>query len=315
MKAYRIFSFLIVVMFVVSACGTSTAEVDEFPVAPVNASPEQTITIGIISDDPADEIETFQPLADYLAQRLTDQNILKGKVVVTATQEDMEAKLKSGEVDLLFESPYLAVQAYENVGAIPMLRRWKGGVSEYYSVFVVLKSSNINGIGNLKGKMVAFEDPSSTSGYILPKALIVNQGITATEKEEASSSVAPDEIGYTFTTSTDNSIALLLAGRIDAAGIQFDDYEELSAEQLEQIKIIAKTQAVPRHMVMASPVLDAALREAISAILLDMENSEEGLAMLAQTEETARFDEFPPLGIERTMNQLVELFSIVIISQ
>lgn len=293
-----------------AGCSPSAPEIDEqAPVAPVNASPEQTLSIGIVSDDPAGEIATFQPLADFLAQKLADQNILAGKVVVTATIEDMEAKLQSGEVDLFFESPFGATQAYESVGAIPLLRRWKGGISEYYSVIVALKSSDISGVGNLRGRMVAFEEPTSTAGYILPKALFVNEGLTATEKQESTSSVGPEEIGYFFSGSTENSIALLLAGKIDAAAIQFDDFEELAADQRDQTKVITKTQAVPRHMVMASPRMSAALRQSVSAILLDMENSEDGLATLAQTEETARFDEFPPLGPARTINQLVELFS------
>ena len=303
---------IIIFALIAAGCGTSAPEVvEQAPVAPVNASPEQTITIGVVSDDPADEIATFQPLADYLAQKLADQNILAGKVVVTATLEDMEAKLKSGEVDLFFESPYGAVQAYENASAIPMLRRWKGGIGEYYSVIVSLNSGSVNQISDLKGGMVAFEDVGSTSGYILPKALFVSQGFTATEKQEATSSVEVEEIGYFFAGSTENAFALLLDGRIDAVAMQLDDYEEFPTDQKDQTKVIAQTQAVPRHMVMASPTLDDAFRQAISAVLLDMENSEEGLAMLALTEETTRFDQFPPLGPEGTMKELEELFSFV----
>jgi len=303
---------ILVFALLVTSCGTSAPEVTEqAPVAPVNASPEQTIAIGVVSDDPADEIATFQPLADYLAQKLADQNILAGKIVITTTIEDMETKLKSSEVDLYFDSPYGAVQAYENAGAIPLLRRWKGGIGEYYSVIVVLQSSGFNRISDLRGKMVAFEDPGSTSGYILPKALFVNQGFTATEKLEATSSVDSEEIGYFFAGSTENAFALLLAGRIDAVAIQFDDYEEFPADQKDQTKVLAQTQAVPRHMVMASPMMSDALLQAVSTVLLDMENSEEGLAMLASTEKTARFDQFPPLGPEGTIKELQELFSVV----
>ncbi|MBE7536686.1 MAG: phosphate/phosphite/phosphonate ABC transporter substrate-binding protein [Anaerolineales bacterium] len=301
---------IVVFSLLFAGCSPSAPQVDQqAPAIAVKAPPEQTITIGVVSDDPADAIATFQPLAEYLAKKLADQNILASRVVVAATLEDMEAKLISGEVDLFFESPYGAAQAYEDVGAIPLLRRWKGGIGEYYSVIIALKSSGISGVSGLRGKMVAFEDHGSTAGYILPKALLVNQGFAATEKQEATSSVMPEEIGYFFSGSTENSLALLLAGKIDAVGIQFDDYEELPADQKDQTKVIVKTQAVPRHMVMASPKLSAAFRQAISAVLLDMENSEDGLAMLALTEKTTRFDDFPPLGPARTINELVELFS------
>lgn len=309
------FYLLAIVIFALlfTSCGTPAPTVEEqAPVAaPVSASPEQTISIGVVSDDPADEIETFQPLADYLAKNLADQNILAGKVVVTTTFEDMTAKLKSGEVDLFFESPYGAVQAYENAGAIPLLRRWKGGIGEYYAEIITLKSNNYNSLSDLKGKMIAFEEPTSTSGHILPKSLFISQGFTITEKTEAVSIVEPEEVGYYFTGSTENSLALLLAGKIDAVAVQFDDYEELPADQKDQTRVIGKTQSVPRHMVMASPTLIPALRQAIINILVKMENSDEGLSLLAATEETARFDLFPPLGPEKTMAQLQEIFGVV----
>lgn len=304
---------ILIFALIATSCGTTAPKVEEqAPVAaPVNASPEQTITIGLVSDDPAEEFEVFQPLADYLAQNLADQNILTGNVVVVATLEDMEVKLKSGEVDLFIESPFGAVDVYENAGAVPVARRWKKGVGEYYSVIITLKSGNINQLNNLRGKMVAFDDPVSTSGYILPKALIVERGFTMTEKSEPAASVEADEIGYYFAQSAENSIALLLANQIDAMGIELSDYEELPADQQDQTKIIAETQAVPRHMVMGSPTLDAALLQAITDVLLGMENSEEGLAVLELNEKTARFDLFPPLGPEKTMSELVELFNIV----
>lgn len=303
---------ILIFALLVTSCGTPAPEVTEqAPVAPVNASPEQTITIGVVSDDPADEIATFQPLADYLAKNLADQNILADRIVVTATPEDMAAKLKSGEVDLYFESPYGAVLAYENAGAIPLLRRWKGGIGEYYGVIVTLKSSNLARLSDLQGKMIAFEDAGSTSGYILPKALFVSQGFTLAEKPEATSSVNPDEVGYYFTGSTENSFALLLAGKVDAVAVQFDDYDELPADQKDQTEVIGKTQAVPRHLVMASPKLTSTLRQAIINVLMNMENSEEGLSLLAATEETARFDLFPPLGPEKTMTGLQEIFNVV----
>lgn len=310
MKIYQYVSFVILAALLLSSCGTTPEAQEQVAVAPVNASDEQTITIGVVSDDPADKIATFQPLADYLAQHLADQNILAGRVVVTATLDDMSAKLKTGEVDLYLESPYGAVQAYEQAGAVPLLRRWKGGISEYYGVIIALKSSNFNGLSGLRGKMVAFEDPTSTTGYFLPKALVLSRGMNMTEKTEAGSSVGAEEVGYFFAGSNENALALLLAKRIDAVAMQFDDYEEFSEAQREQTEIIGKTQSVPRHIVMASPLLNGSLMEAISSVLLGMENSEAGLAMLELTEATTRFDQFPPLGPERTMAELVELFSV-----
>jgi phosphonate transport system substrate-binding protein len=311
MKKNLYLIMILIFALIATGCSASPEVTEQAPIAPVNASPEQTITIGVVSDDPADEIATFQPLADYLAKKLAGQNILAGKIVVAATPEEMAAKLESGEVDLFFESPYGAVQAYEEASAIPLLRRWKGGIDEYYAVIVTLNSGSINRLGDLNGKMIAFEDPTSTSGYILPKALFAKQGYTVAEKNEATASVEPEEIGYFFAGSTENALALLLANKVDAVAVQSDDYEDFPPEQKDQTKVIGQTQAVPRHLVMASPRLKAAFLKAISAVLTDMENSEEGMSVLELTEQTTRFDVFPPLGPQQTMVGLVELFSAV----
>ena len=72
-------------------------------------SAEQMLTLGDVSDDPADTIEAFQPLADYLATSLADVGIQQDKVMVAPDLETMLEYLKTGQVDLYFESPYGAL--------------------------------------------------------------------------------------------------------------------------------------------------------------------------------------------------------------
>ena len=291
-----------------TGCGAEATPVSPAPeanAAPVNASAEQTITIGVISNDPAEKIALFQLTAEYLAEHLTNNGILASKVVVTASQEEMNAKLIAGDVDIFFESPYGAIQAYQQAGAVPILRRWKKGVSEYYSVIVVSANSSINSIAGLQGKMIAFEDAGSTSGYFLPKSFLEENQYQLNAKSDESSSVSADEIGYIFSGSVENSLALLLVNKIDAMALQAGDFEDLSEGQKEELRIIGQTAAVPRHIVLVSPQMPDALRDAVRDVLINMENSEEGLEVLLLTEKTVRFDPLP----EGTIESLEVLFS------
>ena len=43
--------------------------------------------------------------------------------------------------------------------------------------FIVRKDSGIKDFQDIKGKTVAFVDPSSTSGYLFPGAHLINEGI------------------------------------------------------------------------------------------------------------------------------------------
>ncbi len=272
--------------------------------------PDQIISIGVISDDPAGSIAEFQPMADYLASRLADQGILRGRVIVEADDQSVIDAMRSGEMDLFFESPYIALNVYEEAAAIPLLRRWKGGVGEYKTFIIASNASNLTTLNDLTGHIVGFEDPFSTSGYLLPAGHLVEQGYAISEKATAGSAVGSGEIGYVFLNDIDNIIAQLLAGRVDAGVLSNLDYDELTQEVKDQLVILGETSYVPRHIVLASPTMSLELQDAVKTVLTTMEENPDGQQVLVTFEETSQFDAFP-LGPQATMQTLQLLFAPV----
>lgn len=55
--------------------------------------------------------------------------------------------------------------------------REKDGTTYYYSVMVTRKDSGINSVEQMKGHSLAFADPNSTSGYLIPSATLKTNGI------------------------------------------------------------------------------------------------------------------------------------------
>jgi phosphonate transport system substrate-binding protein len=277
---------------------------------PAELTLNEVLVLGDVAGDPSWAIEHFQPLADYLAENLVDFNIKQGKVIVTSDLETMMAKLKSGEVDLYFDSPYPALEVYEKIGAMPMARRWKSGVSEYYSVIVVHQDSDITNLSDLTGKIVAFDHPASTFGYLLPKAHLAIDGLKTTEVNNFESEVNPDEIGYIFAFGEETEAVWVLEGKVAAAAFSNGDFKDLNADHQAQLRIIANTPAVPRHVVLARPGLDEELSNQIFELLLGLHRSAEGRAILESFEGTTQFDALPsgPIG---TMSELQELFASV----
>ena len=53
----------------------------------------------------------------------------------------------------------------------------KDGSTYYYSVMVTRKDSGITSIEQMKGHSLAFADPNSTSGYLIPNATLKSKGI------------------------------------------------------------------------------------------------------------------------------------------
>jgi phosphonate transport system substrate-binding protein len=53
----------------------------------------------------------------------------------------------------------------------------KDGTTYYYSVMVTRKDSGITSVDQMKGHSLAFADPNSTSGYLIPSATLKTSGI------------------------------------------------------------------------------------------------------------------------------------------
>ena len=105
-------------------------------------------------------------------------------------------------------------------------------------------------------------------------------------------------------------MAWVLDGKTAGGVIANGDYEELAAEEREQLIILAETQAVPRHIVLASAKTDEVLQQRISELLLELHQTPAGQEIMTTFEKTSRFDSLPG-GAEATFTSLQELFSPV----
>ena len=115
------------------ACGDNEGVTPTSPGTPA-LSFDQAITLGDLDpDNPTKKIRRFQPLADYLAERLGEFGIEKGNVVIARDFDDMAGFLKDGTVDFYFDSPFPALTVQEKSGSEVILRRWKEGDPTYWA--------------------------------------------------------------------------------------------------------------------------------------------------------------------------------------
>jgi phosphonate transport system substrate-binding protein len=268
------------------------------------------IVLGEISNEPSETIEAFQPLADYLAANLSEVGISVGEVKVAPDLETMASWMESGEIDLYFDSPYPALIVSTESGAEPILRRWKGGVSEYHSLFFALADSGLTTLDDARGQMVAFEEVFSTSGYMLPLSYLVEADLNPTMKPDTDAAVAEDQIGYVFSDDDDNTIQWVISGRVAVGVVDNETYLEIPEETREQLTILAETENLPRHLVVASPTMDTEVVAAVTDLLTGLDEAEDGERVLESFEETAQFDEFPQ-GIEAALTRMRELYDLV----
>src|SRR5918992_1633744 len=165
-----------------------------------NVRQTKTITLGLVSEVNQKEIsDHFSDFARYVARKSFSGTQADGAVVVTRTLPELAKLLEQDKVDYFMESPYPTYLInHVHAAAKLLLRRWKGGKAEYRSLIATNKDIGTARLQDLRGKIIAFEDPESTSGYFLPKFFLQRNGFKLSPVTTPSASVPPTQIGYVF---------------------------------------------------------------------------------------------------------------------
>jgi len=99
-------------------------------VAP-SATSAETVTLGVIGEEPAEDIRKTLPMATYLGKQLAAEGITQGKVFVAKSMNEMASMLREGKVDMNFDSYARTLALNRLAGSKAILRCWKKGVAEY----------------------------------------------------------------------------------------------------------------------------------------------------------------------------------------
>jgi phosphate/phosphite/phosphonate ABC transporter binding protein len=263
----------------------------------------KTITLGIVSPTNQKEIEEhFRGFVRYVAGKLSAAPPIEGRIVVAPTQSGLANLLIERKVDFYLESPYPTYLINNVYGAGKLLlRRWKGGMAEYHALIFTRKGGEIKRLEDLRGKIIAFEDPGSTSGHFLPKFFLARKGLKLAQKTQIESKVPAGEVGYIFTYSRKKLVDLVLTKQVAAGAFSNDDYATLDEKKKSEITILAETDRLPRHLVSVRRDLAPVLANRLEKVLLSMDKDPEGRLILQRTDGTTKFDALP--GGELAMRQ------------
>jgi phosphonate transport system substrate-binding protein len=248
--------------------------------------------LGSISISPVVETRKFWPLASYLARQLQSEGIDEGKVVVAESIAAMSSFLRTGEADLYIDSVFPAVAVSRLSGSKLLLQRWKMGKSDYHSIIFTRKDSGIARLEDLKGKVIAFEEPFSSTGYFFPKMVLLKKGFRMTPKIQGGDPIKSGEVGYIFSHGDSNTILSVL-NRVVAAGACDSQKYLAVAKNVDRFKIIHETVSIPRQIVSYRADLPAKLVTKVKEVLMNMHQTAEGKQVLEDFENTTKFDEIP----------------------
>lgn len=119
--------------------------------------------------------ERFQPLMDYL----TNNTPYKFKLCISPTYEEAISALVAGKTQIFSPGDGAVMQSILMHGAVPILKPLnKDGLPQYRSVIVVPGNSPIRSLKDLYGKRVAFGSHHSISGNLVPRFMLLDNGIS-----------------------------------------------------------------------------------------------------------------------------------------
>lgn len=261
------------------------------PQKPITA----TITLGIVAETHQKEIEEhFREFVRYVARKISSATALEGKVVVTSTLPDLAKLLDQGTVDFYMESPYptYVVNSVHGAGTL-LLRRWKSGMADYRSLIFTHRNSAVQRLDDLRGKMIAFEDPESSSGYFLPKLFLQRNGLRLAEKPGPDANVGAAEVGFVFARTQENLVDWVLTKKTAAGAFSNDDHAALDEKKRNDILVLAQTELLPRHLLSVRKDMPLGLVGRLEKILLAMHEDAEGRKILQNIDGTTKFDLLP----------------------
>jgi phosphonate transport system substrate-binding protein len=237
-----------------------------------DSSEKKIVYFGVIpKDNPRIAYEKYQLMIDYLSEHTP----YEFELVLKKTYDDTVNALGQGDIDIAFLGPLTYLHARKDFKAISILKSiTEKGAPSYRSVVVAKANSSIQKLSDLKSKDFAFASMKSTSGNLIPRFLLAEDGIHLRELKS-----------YNNFNYHDSVVKWVLKGIYDAGAVR----ESVAEKYLPLgLKIISTSGPIPTGPVVVGPKTPYAVVESIKSTLLNLNKTEDGKKILERTDPEMR---------------------------
>ncbi|MBI3002407.1 MAG: putative selenate ABC transporter substrate-binding protein [candidate division NC10 bacterium] len=226
---------------------------------PAAAATVAELKVSAIPDEnPQELLRIYQPFAEYLSRELKIPVRFVPVLDYAATVEGLAAK----KLDMVWYGGFTSVQAVRRTGDATRIVMRKED-AEFKSVFVARPGGGIQRLADLKGKSFAFGSVSSTSGHLMPRYFLVQNGISP-ERDFAT---------FAFSGAHDATALWVQQGKVDAGALNFLVWEKLVGTGKVDTKKVNVFWTTPPYVDYVWTVrgdLDPGLRERIASAFLKL---------------------------------------------
>ena len=255
-------------------------------VSAVFAQAADVLKVSAIPDEaPTELLRKFKPLGAYLEQQLG----MKVEFMPVADYPAVVEAIAADRIDLAWLGGFTFVQTRLKTGnAIPLVQREQDAVftSKFISSDPAVKS-----LADLKGKTFAFGSVSSTSGSLMPRYFMLQDGI---KPEDFFSRVA-------YSGAHDATAAWVQAGKADAGVLNASVWQKLvdgGKVDTDKVKVFATTPTYYDYNWTVRGNLDADLQAKIKSAFLALDPAKPEQKAILDLQAASRFIETKPENYE-----------------
>ena len=243
----------------------------------VFAQAADTLKVSAIPDEaPTELLRKFKPLGAYLEQQLG----MPVEFVPVADYAAVVEAIAAERIDLAWLGGFTFVQTRLKTGnAIPLVQRAE---DEQFTSKIISADPAVHSLQDLKGKTFAFGSVSSTSGSLMPRYFMLQDGI---QPEEFFSRIA-------YSGAHDATAAWVQAGKADGGVLNASVWDKLLAAgkiDADKVKVIATTPPYFDYNWTVRGSLDAALRDKIQAAFLALDPANPEHKAILELQAASRF--------------------------
>ncbi|GBE32575.1 phosphate-import protein PhnD precursor [bacterium BMS3Bbin05] len=233
---------------------------------------KEGILIGLIPEENIfKQMERYMPLAGYISEKIGR----KVKFTILSKYGDIIDRFNSRGMDGAFLGGLTTVIAYEKLGVIPLVTVVDTeGNATVRGHIIVRRDGVINSPDDMKGKIVAFVDRASITGYLFPVVYMKEHGIN---------NIRDFFSEVFFTGSCDASVYAVLDGRADVGFVNETELRDMISSDVtikKELKIIATSPDMPNVTLSLSKRISEKMRKKLLDTLLDISNNSKGREVL-----------------------------------
>lgn len=253
-------TIILSVTLLVSGCSQSSSQSQGKQAANTAA-----LRVGLVPNQAPDKIKAqYEPFRQYLSDTLS----MPVELFVASDYAGVVEAMANDKLDVAYFGGLTYAQAKQRAKIHPIITEIdeETQTSNYYSLIIVPSDCPVQSTAELKGKIFAFGDVSSTSGSLYPRFMLDKAGIKV-----------PDDLeNVVYSGGHDATAQAVQNGTVDAGGIEGRILNRLIANKTVDA---SKIRIIDKHLVEGYPwvvqdSLDKSLEEKIVKSFLDMNNPE-----------------------------------------